>query len=128
MDAINPADVVKPASRYAQGVRHGLGGSRLVVSGQLGLKPDGTLEQGMEAQMQRAWSNVLAVMKAAGFETRHMVKATVYVTEPGHTALYRRVRDAALAGHVCAMTYLQIAGLAAPDFLVEIEAEAVKDS
>lgn len=127
MTPLNPNTVVKPASNYAQAVLHGAAAQRLVVSGQLGLAPDGTLADGMEAQMRQAWANVLAVMAAAGFETRHMVKATVFVTEPGRTALYREVRDAALGGHRCAMTYLQVAGLAAPQFLVEIEAEAVKE-
>lgn len=127
MTPLNPQTVVKPASAYAQAVHHKLNGERLVISGQLGLRPDGTLETGMEAQMQRAWANVLDIMTAAGFETRHLVKSTIYVTEPGHTALHRRVRDAALGGHLCASTYLQIAGLAAPEFLVEIEAEAIKE-
>ena len=127
MKPINPATIVKPASNYAQAVIHANSGERLVISGQVGLAPDGTLETGTAAQMQRCWSNVFAVLAAAGFEPRHLVKCVVYVTEPGQTALYREVRDAALAGHVCAMTYVQVAGLAAPGFLVEIEAEAVKE-
>lgn len=131
MQLINPSDVVKPASNYAQGVhvksRAANGMERLIVSGQLGLMPDGALEAGMEKQMVQAWRNVFAVMKAAGFDKAHMVKAVVYVTQPGQTALYRQVRDRMLEGHTCAMTYLQVAGLAAPDFLVEIEAEAIKE-
>lgn len=127
MKQINPADIVKPASRYVQGVQHKMNGERLVVSGQLGMKPDGTLEEGMERQMERAWLNVFAVLKAAGFEKTHLVKVTVFVTEPGQTALYRQVRDRMMDGHMCANTYLRIAGLAAPQFLVEIEAEAVKE-
>ena len=128
MKTINPAAAVKPASNYAQGVLHAGVSERLVISGQVGLAPDGTLEPGMRSQMERCWSNVFAVLSAAGFETRHLVKCTVYVTEPGHTALYRDIRDAALAGHICAMTYVQVSGLAAPGFLVEIEAEAVKEA
>ena len=124
---LNPPDVVKPASNYAQAVTHYSVATRMVVSGQLGLRPDGTLEKGLEAQMERAWANVLACLNAGGFETRHLVKSTVYVTEPGQVGLHRRVRDKMMDGHVCASTYLQIAGLAAPEFLVEIEAEAVKD-
>lgn len=126
MKIINPDTVVKPASRYAQGVVHAASAERIVVSGQLGVRPDGKLEEGLERQMERAWSNVFAVMEAAGFARTDMVKATVFVTLPGQVGLYREVRDRMLAGHVCAMTYLHVAGLAAPDFLVEIEAEAVK--
>ena len=124
---LNPDGVVKPASNYAQAVVHNAGAERIVISGQLGLRPDGVLESGLEAQMERAWGNVFAVMASAGFEKKHLVKATVFVTQPGQVAVYRRVRDKAMNGLACANTYLQVAGLAAPEFLVEIEAEAVKD-
>ena len=58
MKTINPDDVVKPASNYVQGVVHSATAQRIVISGQLGLAPDGSLEQGIEAQMERAWSNL----------------------------------------------------------------------
>ena len=127
MKIIAPDNVVKPASNYAQGVVHAATAERLVISGQLGLRPDGTLEDGLEAQMERAWSNVFGVMAAAGFEREHLLRATIYVTVPGQVAVYRRIRDKLLDGHLCANTYIEISGLAAPEFLVEIEAEAVKD-
>lgn len=127
MEAINPDGVVKPASNYAQAVVHRAAAERIVISGQLGLRPDGSLEDGLEAQMERAWSNVFAVMGAAGFAKQSLVKATIFVTVPGQVAVYRAVRDRMLEGHLCANTYLEIAGLAAPEFLVEIEAEAVKE-
>ena len=126
MKIINPDTVIKPMSSYAQGVVHAAGGERIVVSGQLGVLPDGTVEEGLEAQMERAWTNVLNVMAAAGFEVTHMTRATIYVTVPGQVLVYRKVRDKMLNGHLCANTYLEIAGLAGPDFLVEIEEEAVR--
>ncbi|UCH39070.1 MAG: RidA family protein [Gammaproteobacteria bacterium] len=126
MKILNPENVVKPASNYAQGVVHAAGAERMVISGQLGLRPDGSLEEGLRAQMERAWSNVFAVMAAGGFEREHLLRATIYVTVPGQVGLYREVRDEMLAGHRCANTYLEISALAAPEFLVEIEAEAIK--
>ncbi len=127
MRLINPDQIAKPASNYAQGVLHGAGAERLVVSGQVGVRPDGTVEQGLEAQMERAWNNLFGVLDGAGFEKRHLVKVTIFVTVPDAVATSRAVRDRMLEGHVCASTYLQIAGLASLDFLVEIEAEAVKE-
>ena len=124
---INPSDVAKPQSNYAQAVVHHAGAERIVVSGQLGIKPDGSLESGFEAQAERAWTNILAILKSAGFETKHLVKVTTFVTEPGRTATARAIRDRLLGGHTCASTYLQISGLARDGFLIEIEAEAVKD-
>ena len=127
MKALNPDTVVKPASNYAQAVVHAAAAERIVISGQLGLRPDGTLEDGLEAQMERAWSNLLGVMAAAGFVREQLIRATIYVTVPGQVGLYRKVRDRVLDGHRCANTYLEIAGLAAPEFLVEIEGEAVRE-
>jgi enamine deaminase RidA (YjgF/YER057c/UK114 family) len=99
----------------------------MVISGQLGLRPDGSLEDGLEAQMERAWRNLFGVMAAAGFEPGHLIRATIYVTVPGQVAVYRRIRDRLFDGHLCANTYIEIAGLAAPEFLVEIEGEAVRE-
>lgn len=127
MRIVNPDNVVKPASNYAQDVVHRAAAGRPVISGQLGLRPDGSLEDGIEAQMQRAWSNLFAVMADAGFEIHHLVRATIYVTLPGQVSIYRRLRDRMPDGHRCANTYVEIAGLAAPEFLVEIEGEAVRD-
>lgn len=77
--------------------------------------------------MERAWSNVLGVMEAGGFATEHLVRATIYCTVQGQVSVYRDVRDRMLNGHLCACTYIEIAGLTSPQHLVEIEAEAVKD-
>lgn len=125
--SINPSTVAKPQSNYSQAVVHKSGGERIVISGQLGVRPDGSLEQGFEAQAERAWRNVLDILTDAGFETTHLVKVTTFVTEPGRTAAARAVRDRMMGGHACASTYLQIAGLARDGFLIEIEAEAVRD-
>ncbi len=127
MKFLNPDDIVKPASNYVQAVVHAAAAERIVISGQLGLRPDGTLEDGLEAQMERAWSNLLGVMAAAGFTREQLIRATIYVTVPGQVGLYREVRDRVLDGHRCANTYLEISGLAAPEFLVEIEGEAVRE-
>ena len=124
---LNPSTVIAPASRYSQAVEHRLGGRRLVISGQLGLRPDGTLAEGLEAQMEVAWDNLVAILRDAGMGVNDLVKVTVYVTVPGSVGPFRTIRDAKLAGHAPACTYLEIAGLARPEFLVEIEGEAVKE-
>ena len=66
-------------------------------------------------------------MAAAGFERQQLIRATIYVTVPGQVATYRKIRDKVLDGHLCANTYIEVSALAAPEFLVEIEAEAVKE-
>ncbi|MBU2533270.1 MAG: RidA family protein, partial [Alphaproteobacteria bacterium] len=104
MQRINPDNVAKPASNYAHGVVHRAGAERLVISGQVGIRVDGTMADGVEAQAEQAWRNVLAVVEAAGFAREHLVRATTYVTEPDQVALCRTVRDRVLEGHCCANT------------------------
>ncbi|MEQ1615966.1 MAG: RidA family protein [Hyphomicrobiaceae bacterium] len=128
MKLINPDTIVKPASMYSQGVQVAPSRQRLIISGQVGLRPDGTLEPTMRGQMERTWSNLFAVLHAAGFEKRHLAKMTIYVTEPAQTGLFREIRDRMMEGHACAATYLQVAGLSSPQFKFEIEAEAVKEA
>ena len=126
MQRINPDDVVKPASQYAQAVLLPAGGERLVISGQIGIRPDGSVADGLEAQMEQAGANIFAILKAAGFETTHLVRLVIYVTVPRQVAVYRKVRDRVLAGHLCANTYIEVAGLAEPGILCEIEGEAIR--
>ena len=122
---INPETFPKPASNYSQGIVHKAAAERLIVSGQVGVRPDGSTVLGVDGQMGQAWANFLAVLSSAGFAPADVVKVTVYVTVPA-LAEFRRGREKALAGNAPAATYVQVAGLASPDYLVEIEGEAVK--
>ena len=124
---LNPPTVIAPASRYSQAAEHGSWGPRLVISGQIGMSPDGSLAEGLEAQMEVAWDNLIAILHDAGMTVNDLVKVTVYVTVPGSVGPFRTVRDRKLAGHAPACTYLEVAGLARPDFLAEIEGEAVRE-
>lgn len=124
---LNPATIAAPSSQYSHGVEHGLGGRRLVIAGQVALRRDGTLPEGVEAQLGQAWDNLIAILHAAEMEVTHLVKVTIFVTVPNAIAVSRRIREQKLGGHAPAATFLQVAGLARPDFLVEIEGEAVRE-
>ena len=45
----SPSGIAAPQSRYSNGVVHSLSGRRLVIAGQVGVKPDGSLAEGLEA-------------------------------------------------------------------------------
>lgn len=124
---INPSTFPEPQSNYSQGVAHNAAKERLVISGQVGVRSDGSIAEGLEAQMQQTWDNFLAVLETAGFAPGDVVKVTLFTTVPALQE-FRRGREKALAGHAPAATYVQVAGLADPGFLVEIEGEAVRSS
>jgi len=123
----NPETVRAPASRYSHGASHALSGRRLVISGQIGIDREGNIPKSLEAQLEIAFSNIIAILHAADMRIEELVKITAFCTVPGGVGAFRTAREAALPGHAPATTYLEVAGLAAPQFLIEIEAEAVSD-
>ncbi len=120
----NPTDIAPAFSRYSLGVEVPSAARWLMISGQVGVAPDGTLAEGAEAQMERSWRNVIAILASAEMTPQNLVKVTAYLTRPEDTALYRQVRDRMLEGAEPASTLVIVAGLADPAWLVEIEATA----
>ena len=127
---LNPPTAPFPASRYSQAVAVGAQFKRLVISGQVGLSPgqNGVLAEGLEAQMEQAFDNLIAIVESAEMKATDIIKIVTYVTVPGQVAIYRKVRDAKLGKHAPASTYLEVAGLASPAFLVEVEGEAIREA
>ena len=123
----NPTTVAPPFSAYSHAVEVVSGVRWLHVSGQVGVQPDGSVPAEPGAQMEQAWRNVLAVVNAAGMGPEELVKVTAYLTRPEDTGLFREVRDTLLDGAQPASTLVIVAGLAHPDWLVEIEAVAAAE-
>jgi enamine deaminase RidA (YjgF/YER057c/UK114 family) len=125
---LNPSSVSQPASRYSQGVLTGPYVKRLVISGQVGARADGTVVEGLEAQTEQVFDNIFAMLKAADMQPSHLVKLTVFCTVAGGSAVVREIRNRRLGSHSPASTFLQVAGLANPAYLIEIEGEAINEA
>jgi 2-iminobutanoate/2-iminopropanoate deaminase len=97
---------------------------RLVLSGQVGIMPDGTVVEDAAAQIDQALANIGAILAAHGMSQANLVKMTVFLTDPALIGAWRSARSGWLGGHRPASTLLIVAGLADPRFKVEIEAEA----
>ncbi|MGA9865972.1 MAG: RidA family protein [Acetobacteraceae bacterium] len=124
LTASNPPAVRAPASRYSHAVLVEGAGRRLVVSGQVGVAPDGSVSGTAEGQIAQAFANLRAVLRAHGMDYADVVKSTAFLTDRAHISAYRAARDAIFAEHAPAATLLVVAGLADPRWVVEIEAEA----
>lgn len=120
----NPAQIAPPSSAYAHGLKIEGAKTWLHISGQVGTRADGTLAGDSAQQMEVCWQRLFAILADAGMRRENIVKVTVFLTRPGDVGLYRQVRDRMLEGHLCASTLLVVAGLADPDWTVEIEAVA----
>ena len=124
----NPPAVHPPAGRYSHASVHPLGNGlkRLVMSGQVGVKPDGKIAGDLGAQIEQAWDNLLAVLASEGMGPADLVKITFFTTgSPEALKLSREIRARKLGDLAPSSTFLVVAGLAGPDLKVEIEGEAI---
>jgi 2-iminobutanoate/2-iminopropanoate deaminase len=121
----SPPTVHTTGGRYSHAALVQGGTRRLVISGQVGVAPDGTMAEGAAAQIAQALANLGAVLAAHGMKPADVVKATTFLTDRASLPAWREARQAFFGDHASASTLLFVAGLADPRFLVEVEAEAV---
>ena len=125
IEFVNPATVHATGGRYHHAALVTGAARRLVISGQVGVAPDGTVAEGGETQIAQALANLKAVLASQGMGVADIVKMTVFLTDRSLIPAWRAAREAALEGRATASTLLVVAGLADPRFVVEVEAEAV---
>jgi enamine deaminase RidA (YjgF/YER057c/UK114 family) len=108
-------------------------GSRTVyVSGQVATDADGNLVGGddLAAQTEQVMKNLRTALSAAGAGFADVSKITVFVVDyrPEHRPVIAEVRGRYLAAdRPPASTLVGVTALAAPEYLIEIEAVAVVD-
>jgi enamine deaminase RidA (YjgF/YER057c/UK114 family) len=122
---VNPEGVHAPGSRYSHAALVEGAGKRLVISGQIGVRPDGTIAEGGEAQIAQALANLGAILAAHGMGPANIVKMGVFLTDRGLIGPWRAEREKFLGTLAPTSTLLLVAGLADPRFVFEVEAEAV---
>ncbi len=97
-------------------------GNLLFTSGQIALRPDGTLNDGdIVAQTTQVLANLKAVIEAAGAGLNKVVKTTVFLKNLDDFVEMNRVYGEAFGTHTPARSTVQVAKLPR-DVLVEIEA------
>lgn len=98
----------------------------LFISGQVGMKADGSVAEGPAAQAEQAMKNLTAALKAADMDINNVAKFTVFVTDAAHIAEIVQAATPQWRVPSPAVTLLVVKGLASPALLVEIEAIAVR--
>jgi enamine deaminase RidA (YjgF/YER057c/UK114 family) len=113
-----------PFSAYSQAVEVSVDSRLVFVSGQVGANADGSLVADEAGQHEQCWGNILAILAAGGLGAKDIVAVEAFVTTQSGVALYRETRDRMLKGARPASTLLIVAGLADPNWLVEISVVA----
>ena len=107
---------------YSQAVR---AGSFLFTSGQIPLKPDGSLETGdVAAQTEQVLTNLKAVLEAGGVGLERVVKCTCFLSDMNHFSAMNEVYARFFDAEPPARSAVEVARLPR-DVLVEIEAVAL---
>ena len=124
---VNPSTLPTPPG-YSQVAVIG-GGELIVIAGQVALDPQGALVGAgdFEAQTTQVFRNLMMALEAVGAGPGSLVKLTTFVTDVSQLASFRKVRDRFLdPAHPPASTLVQVARLFRPEFLIEVEALAVR--
>ena len=115
---------VHPTNNYTHGVL--TSGGLLFISGQVAKnKKDKTVGLAdITAQAEQVFENIGAILKEAGGSFRDLVKLNIYLTDGRHLEGFREVRKRYLKNTDWASTGVVVAGLASPEWLLEIEGVA----
>jgi enamine deaminase RidA (YjgF/YER057c/UK114 family) len=128
IERINPGELGRP-SGFSHAVS-ATGGRLVFLAGQTGYAPDGQIVPGgVVPQFERALSNLLTALRAAGGEPSDLASLTIYAV---HLEEYREhgreigeVWRRLCGREYPAMAAIGVAGLWDPDALVEVQGAAV---
>ena len=120
----NPQDVHPPLGSYSHQIEVRGNERLLVISGQVGMRADGTVPEDPFEQINVAFENIFRNLHAAGMDVKDLIKLTYYLVGEIETAKRRETVLSKLQGHQPCSTLLYVAGLASPVYKVEIDAWA----
>ncbi len=111
----------EPVIGYSRAVR---AGNWIAVTGTIGLLPDGTCPATAAEQMREALHIVVAAIEALGGRPQDIIRTRIYVTDIKLWQEIGRVHADVLRDVRPATTMVEVAALADPAALVEVEADA----
>ena len=128
VELTNPDGLHKPPTYSHLAI--GTGSRLLFISGQVGFDADGNLVgRDHVSQAEQAYRNLRTAVESAGGSVADIAKITIFVVDHGPELIdpLMAARQAVFGEHRPASTFLGVAKLIRPEFLVEIEAVAVLD-
>lgn len=122
----NPRSVHEPLGHYTHQAELDSSERLLVLSGQVGIRPDGTVPEDTIEQMGVVFDNIFRNLEAANMAPADIVKLTYYVVGEIDLEKRRALVASRLGEHKPCSTLLFVAGLASPAYKIEIEALAAR--
>jgi 2-iminobutanoate/2-iminopropanoate deaminase len=123
MKPIVSSDAPQPVAAYSQGIE---AAGLVFTAGQVGIDPaTGALGLGLEAQAALAFSNVAAILRAAGLGAADVAKVTIFVTDLGQFGTVNAAFERFVGAHRPARSTVGVAALPL-GARIEVEAIAVR--
>ena len=120
----NPQNVHQPLGSYSHQIEVTGNERMLILSGQVGMREDGSSPEDPLEQIGVALENIFRNLQAANMEVKDIVKLTYYLVGEIDTAKRRELVASKLQGHKPCSTLLYVTRLATPAIKVEIDAWA----
>jgi enamine deaminase RidA (YjgF/YER057c/UK114 family) len=117
---IMPDAIAPPAANYAHAVLSEGITRWLHTAGVVPNAPDGSVPEVLGEQAAVIWSNIEAILTAAGMSAGDVVSVTTYVVAGQPLAPVMQARDGFLGGRRVASTLVTVPALARPEWLVEV--------
>ena len=129
LEKINPEQIMSPVNQaYHHVVIAPSNGRSAYISGQVGMRKDGTIPDEVRAQAELAWQNLVACLESAHMFPQDVVKVTAYLIDHEDYGFFSEMRNKYLGRSRPASTVVLVKSLVLPELKVEIEAIAVQQT
>lgn len=126
LKSVTPETISAPRRHYVHSIEIPSDHRIVSVSGQVGVAADGSVPEGIEAQTEICWHNIIEILKANDMDASDIVKVTQFLTRVEDRDAHMAIRNRYLGDHKPTSTLLFISALAEPNFIVEVEVMAAK--
>jgi enamine deaminase RidA (YjgF/YER057c/UK114 family) len=123
---LNPSDVHAPVGAYSHTAAVPPGTELIFISGQVGIRPDGSVPESFSEQAEYVFQNLRACLAAHGAGMASVAKITTYIVSGHDAQVMREIRSRHFGDHRPASTAVFVPQLVFPLYLLEVEAIAVK--
>ena len=123
---LNPETVHAPLGLYSHTVKVPEGTTLVFISGQVGVRRDGTTPDSIAEQADQVFANIIALLASHGLVASDIIKLTTFMVHGHDGQAVRNARLKHLGSHRPASTAVYVSQLVEPAWFVEVEAIAAK--
>ncbi len=122
----NPPNICPPLGLYSHIAKVPADSDLFYISGQLGVRKDGSCPDNIADQADLVFSNIIEILESEGMNAKNIVKLQTYMVAGQNGQKVRDARIKYLGDHRPISTAIYISQLVSPEWFVEIDVIAAK--